>query len=155
MRQKDCLWVIESNPLHVQGSLALGFVLSEQDHVPISSRTTVSTAFSVSVLCLILHHVPEAWFLPSVFLGLLENVCTYVCETELHGQKSKMLLTWPETWQWALHQKDIPVLWSSWRSRCAEASQRSVSYLSLGKWSPSIAAGSYLKFKTKIHKCNI
>lgn len=92
-----------------------------------------------------------------MFLGLRENTCTYLCETETHGQKSETLFTCPVTWQYGtapeghscpLEQLEAETCWG--------ISDYSI-YLSLGKWSPSISAGSYpeIKFKAKIPKCNI
>ena len=56
---KDLLWVIESSPLLLQGSLALFFVFSQQGDVLVSNRSPITIAFSVFMIRLALHPAPE------------------------------------------------------------------------------------------------
>lgn len=86
------LWVFESYSLLLQASLALGFMFSEQDHVLVSSRCPVTIAFSVSMLCLVLHPAPEVWLLPSLLLELLENICTFVWDWATWAWKRSAVL---------------------------------------------------------------
>lgn len=91
------------------------------------------------------------------FLRLLENICTYLCETELHGQKSKMPFTCPKTWQYGTAAEGHPCPLEQLELRMCWGISDYTIYLSLDKWGPSISVDSYLeiKFKTKIPKCNI
>lgn len=43
-----------------------------------------------------------------MFLGLHENISTYLRETELQGQKSKMLFTCPVAWQYGTAPEGHP-----------------------------------------------